>query len=295
MGYQLWTSETTGYRRKGTKLAELLEVFGHGAVTHAIAEPLLCAAAKQMGEDVRKVLLSRGFDVAGVKDSEIGPVIGMVITEQLTSGYVQDQLVEIEKDDLLKIDVPVGELLRFLRYKKRAFIQENSQIRAIVTHADLNKPPIRLYLFGLISLMEMHLQFWIMAQFGKDSWMSRLSNRRLELAKKLHVERQEVDEGISLIDCLQFCDKTSLIVKDQKLLLDLNLGSKTKARELFAAAERLRNDLAHSQLDLAHGTSWELILQCVDAIESLVHRSDQIIEEQADTVREGYRDGLWVA
>ena len=97
-----------------------------------------------------------------------------------------------------------------------------------------------------------------------------------------------------MLDCLQFCDKAALLIGSPNLLATLNLPSKKKANSLLGRAEGLRNDLAHSQLDLAHGTSWEKRIELVENIESLVHHSDEVVEQQARTVSSSHND-LWVA
>lgn len=295
VGYQLWTSETTGYRRRGTKLAELVSVLGSGAVTQTILEPLRCASASEPAVEARRVLLARGFDVAGVQEFESGPVIGMVATQDLTEGVVRDHLNPIQTIDRISDNTPVANLLHLLKCKERVFVASEAKVWGIVTRADLNKPPIRVYLFGLISLLEMHLQFWISAEFAEESWIDHLPVQRLEDAKALQRERHQADAAIGLLDCLQFCDKASLFSRSIGLISKFALGSKSMTRDLLGGAERLRNDLAHSQLDLAHGTSWERILKRVEGIEKFVHTSDQIIEQQAQRLRDGFDDGLWVA
>ena len=76
------------------------------------------------------------------------------------------------------------------------------------------------------------------------------------------------------------------------MITKLNLASKNKARSFFGRAERHRNDLAHSQLDLAHGTSWEAIIELVEKIENVVRRSDEAIEQEVSPLRGG-QNHLW--
>jgi hypothetical protein len=45
MGFQLWTSPVTGYRRAGTRLRELRHLFEDGITARAILEPLQCCHA----------------------------------------------------------------------------------------------------------------------------------------------------------------------------------------------------------------------------------------------------------
>lgn len=294
MGDQLWTSRITGYRRRGTRLAELLPLLGGSVVLRAILEPLQSVALGSSASEMRGILDNRGFDVAGVQESRDGPVLGFVIRENLRSGTIGEYLKRFSDDDLITDQTTIPQLFAILGKTKRAFVTLHREVRGIVTHADLNKPPIRVYLFGLISLLEMHLQFWVSEVYPNGSWEKGMQGARLDTAIDLQARRRQVDGAISLFDCLQFADKAQLVTAQPKMIDTLALGSKSNAKKLLGKAERLRNDLAHSQLDLVHGTSWAVLLDQVQAIEKLIHRSDQIIEEkfrQPDQSRQG---GLWV-
>ena len=45
--------------------------------------------------------------------------------------------------------------------KEFIYVLKGGSIEGIVTRADINKPIVRIYLFGLISLCELHLNYWI--------------------------------------------------------------------------------------------------------------------------------------
>jgi hypothetical protein len=85
-----------------------------------------------------------------------------------------------------------------------------------------------------------------------------------------------------------------LIISIPGLIGKLGVPSKNKARTLLGRAERLRNNLAHSQLDLVQGTTWEKLIDLVEDIQKFVHRSDEVIEEEVRDLRERDSDGLWV-
>lgn len=294
MGYQLWTSEATGYRRRGTRLTELLAVLGSEVTTRSILEPLQSARTHLPAAEARKLLAERGFDLAGVQDREDGPVLGFVLADELQSGTVANHLRPLRAKELISDSTRVSELLSILKQRNHAFVLIGSCVRAIVARADLNKPPIRVYLIGLISLLEMHLQFWITRAYEDETWQLRIKKDRLDEARRLLAERRRHDEAITLLDCLQFCDKALLVANCPELVIKLTLTSKKKAESLFGRAERLRNALAHSQSDLAGGSSWEDLLGRVESIEAFVHRSDEVIEAQVRPVRESFSGGLWL-
>jgi hypothetical protein len=79
------------------------------------------------------------------------------------------------------------------------------------------------------------------------------------------------------------------------MITRLGLSSKKKATSLLGRAERLRNNLAHSQLDLVQGTTWEKLIDLVEAIQALVYRSDDMIEEDVRGLRERDAEEMWVA
>lgn len=90
MGYQLWTSPITGYRRKGTRLSELRAVLGAGITARTILEPLQSCLSNAPATEVALILRERGFDVVGVQDTEKGPVTGFVAADALRGGSIKD-------------------------------------------------------------------------------------------------------------------------------------------------------------------------------------------------------------
>ncbi len=186
MGYELWTSPITGYRRKGTRLSELRSLFGAKIGARAILEPIQCCPAGALATEMRELLGRRGFDVAGVMNEPTGPVIGFVIAKELSEGTVEKHKKPLSVEHLISDATPIADLLRVLRAKERAFVLVGPEVKGIVTLADLNKPPIRVYLFGLVSLLEMHLRYWIRDGYPDGSWKEHLKEKRIENANKLH-------------------------------------------------------------------------------------------------------------
>lgn len=239
------------------------------------------------------MLDQRGFDVAGVQNAPNGPVIGYVACENLIEGRVIDHVIPLGDEDLISDATPVGEVLTVFRRKQRAFVVAGAGVRGIITRADLNKPPVRVYLFGLISLLEMHLRFWARRAYAGETWKKKLSQGRLDAANRLQNERRKRKTEISLLDCLQLCDVSELVVSIADLRNKLELSSKTKAERFLEKAESLRNRLAHSQQDLMEGTSWDELLDIVQTTEALVNKSDEYVEAEV-TLGVNDTTALWV-
>src|ERR1035437_290891 len=139
MGYQLWTSPATGYRRRGTRVDEFLNMLDGCFVIRTILEPLQSCMADGQARDAKFILKERGFDVAGVQESENGPVLGFVFREELGHGGVRDHLKPLNASDLISDGSSFADLFSFLRIKERSFILVGSSVGGIVTRADLNK------------------------------------------------------------------------------------------------------------------------------------------------------------
>ena len=66
MGYQLWTSPLTGYRRKGTRFTSFKQIFIDNVNAKCIYEPLLSCRANSVSGEVKEALQIRGFDVSNL-------------------------------------------------------------------------------------------------------------------------------------------------------------------------------------------------------------------------------------
>jgi hypothetical protein len=282
MGYELWTSPITGYRRRGTRLVELRSVLGAGITARSILEPLQSCPADASAAEMADLLRRRDFDVAGVKAVQDGPVIGFVERDGLTSGLVRDHRKEITADHLVSDATDLPRLLSHLKGRQYAFVSSGPSVEGIVTRADLNKPPVRVYLFGLVSLLEMHLAFWITDGYPSNSWEGKLKRVRLDAAKDVQRMRRRGSEEPALFECLQFCDKRDLVLGHPELPSKMGMGLGADALESLRQAESLRNDLAHSQRDLAGGSSWEEVIGLVEWMETVVQVSDERVESRAE-------------
>jgi hypothetical protein len=293
MGYQLWTSPVTGYRRRGTRLSDFRAGLGQKITAADLFEPLqscpLHAAAAEMNEELAR----RDFDIAGVRADASDQVIGFVQREKLEGGQVSNHVETIDGDAVIAETTSLDDLLELLRARRFLFVRIGGQIKGILTVADLNKPLVRVYFFGLISLLEIHLSYWTAQMFPDDSWKEHLSKGRLTLAEQTRAMRHERGQNLALMDCLQFADRRSLVVLDDQLRKNLGLGSKTKAKEWLSEAEDLRNTLAHSQYDLVSGSSWADAIGLIQLIMDVIGKSDRLVEDHAAEMAQGFIGALW--
>src|SRR6266404_1948569 len=251
MSYQLWVSPSTGYRRRGTRVAELRRLFEQGLTTTVLYEPLRCCHLDDPQDGVSEEMKRLGFDVVGVIEAKGKSPVGYVAGVDLERKTCREALRPFAQSDLVTDSTPLLDLLEVLASSERRFVLARNRVHGIVTRADLQKPPVRILLFGLISLLEMHLTFWAKAAYRGDHWTQGLKAERTKTAAAILKLRAQRNEQISLFDCIQFCDKRDLAIGNDMIREQMKLGSKKTAGKLLRAAERLRDRLAHSQADLA--------------------------------------------
>ncbi len=293
MGFELWTSPLTGYRRHGTRLRDLNDVLGRKIRASAIAEPLKLCSDLAFSEHIAPLLRDLDFDIAGVRTSENSPVLGFVQRTDLTSGRVQDHLQVIDEPRIVAPTTALPVLLDRLSETSFIFVRSKNRITGILTLADLNKPIVRTYFFGLISLLEIHLGYWARTEYPDDEWQVAISKKRLAATIDKQKECLRRGQSLSLFQCLDFGDKKALISKSKKLRQLLSLKSRNKAEDLLSNAESLRNTLAHSQYDLVGGGSWHSLIALVQSIESIISLSDAAVETRALNLASMDLGALW--
>ena len=205
--------------------------------------------------------------------SEDNQTSGYIEKSKLTAGRCRDYITVFHPFQLIADSTPLSDILPIMRQNHWIFVLDKNRVTSIVTRADLQKAPVRLFMFGLITLLEMNMQRIIESFYRRDSWQGFLSPGRLQIAHDLLIERQKRNEAIGLVDCLHFCDKGMLIIRSEEIRKKLGIKSNEKGRQLLKAAEGLRNKLAHAR-DIVAGSTWEEIIDLADNIGSLVQHCE---------------------
>lgn len=283
MGYELWISPNTGIRRKGTTFKELQSIFFDNITTKFIYEPVYSCKLTDESEHVRETLNQKEFDIVGVIN-EKKQIIGYAKRLELTNGLVELFTKEIRISQVISDSTPISLLLNILSDVSFVFVVVNDKVSGIVTRADINKPIVRIYLFGIISLFEMHLNFWISEFHENDSWKEKLKENRLQEANKTYELRKGNNDDLSLLECLQLCDKKT-ILKSTNTFQELFTFSKTQIETLLEDIEKIRNELAHSQNSIISNLVWSEFVNTILKAQIFLFKSEEIVEEKARTVR----------
>jgi hypothetical protein len=259
-----------------SRAQDLRSLFENNITIEYVAEPLKAVPADADAALVLQWMEERDFDVIGIEAKDV--ITGYVERSSLNNGKQSkcgDYQQVFHPSELVASCTPLMKLLPILQQTSRVFVLDCNQVRGIVTCGDLQKAPVRMLLFGLVTLLEMNLLRLVRLYYPQDSWQSVLKSERIDAAKRLWRDSQVRNEATDLLDYLQFCDKRDLILHHPELAGRLELKSKRAAERFFKSAEQLRNRLAHAQ-DLVSGSSWVELISLAEGMEKLLRSCEEI-------------------
>jgi hypothetical protein len=257
-------------------IESLRRIFMEGFVARDIAEPLVSFDACTPVAEVVELMDQRAFDVVGVRRE--GVVVGYVERDDLGRATCGERVRPIQpsiSDAASLADVVLG-----LVDSPRLFVQVLGAVGGIITVSDLQKPPVRMWLFGMISLLEMRMTRLIELKCQGDSWSQYLSESRLQKAKDLLEERKRRNQSLDLIDCLQISDKGQIIARHEELRKITRMQSRRQTEQLIRMLESLRNNLAHSQDIIS--CDWETIVALCRDMQRVIHGTEEVQQVLAD-------------
>lgn len=251
----------------------LRSLFEKNITVNSISEVLDTCKVIDPAQQIKDKMVFKDFDVMGVEEN--GMVTGYVVRDGLGEGTCKEYYRRFCPSELVSESTPLLQTLFIFKDNERLFILEGNRITKVVTLADLQKPPVRMLLFGVVSLLEMHLYRIIRDYFAEDSWKKHLNDKRIQQAEELFLQRKARNEAIQLSDCLQLCDKRDIVLGEQRLRELLGIESKSKGKDFFKKLETLRNNLAHSQ-DLNTQNSWNDMFSLIEQTEKLLEKCEKI-------------------
>jgi hypothetical protein len=252
--------------RDNPRTDRLRRLFLHGFSVLDVAEALCSFDAERPAWAVREFLEERDFDLVGVRRQ--GLVAGYAVREELFDGTLGDYRHDFVADDLVTDGASLAETIRSLDVNGRCFVSRLGQVDSVVTFGDLEKPPVRMWLFGMVTMLEMAISRQLRTEYEGESWGEALTPERLGRARELRDERHRRGREGDLLDCVQFADKATILLKKKGRAEALGFASRRKAGEAFAALQSLRNSLAHTQEIIS--TDWRAVVKLSSSLELLL-------------------------
>jgi hypothetical protein len=233
-----------------------------------IAEPLRSFDSEQKAPGILKKMEELNLYAAGVRID--GFVDGYVLPVDLCKDKLAKCCRQFRKDQVLDGNASLSEVIHVLTRHNYCFVSLLGSVAGIITRADTQKPIVRMWLFGMITIIEMNITERIRAKWDDASWSGLISASRLNKAKELLEERNRRKQNCDLLDCLQFSDKARIIIEDPEELEYLGFTSKRIAKQISKELESLRNNLAHSQDIVTH--DWPQIARMAKRFEKILGR-----------------------
>ena len=253
--------------RRNSSYYDIERLFLRSIVARDIADPLVLFDSQIPTDIVLPTMEEQLIEVAGV--SEKGLVTGYILRPELGAGACGQFAHDFDEAIVLPDSAPLIDLVEALSRRPWVFVRMLGIAGGIVPRNDLLDPPVRMWLFGMITVIEMRFLEMIEKRFGDESWKRLLSPARIEKAAELLEERHRRKQRSTLLECLQFSDKGQIVVRDEILRQQVGFASRHRGDEVIKSLERLRNNLAHSQ-DIV-SSDWDTIVVLVKNLERVIH------------------------
>jgi len=193
---------------------------------------------------IKETMESLDFDVIGINDND--NINGYVEISDLNDLTLSNHIKSFNSSELIEDSIPLFDILKILKRKPRIFVQHENEVWGIITVSDLQKITVRIFLFGLISLLEMKMTQIIRNRYKNNSWKKKLKDNRYESAQKLQMDQKLNNENIELVDYLELSDKKNIILNSEDIMIELGYKKKY-LKGILGSSINLRNTLAHSR------------------------------------------------
>lgn len=154
--------------------------------------------------------------------------------------------------EIIGDDAGFTEVIQTLSHHNHCFVRIFDSVAGVIMRSDIEHPFMRMWLFGIITMMEMQIMPIIEKLWPGESWKKLVSPGRLAKAEAMFGERLRRNQQTSLLACLQLSDKMQILMESEAVREDLGFPSKKLAGKVCKDFESLRNNLAHAQKIVTH-------------------------------------------
>ena len=243
-------------------------LFTEGFTVLDISEALISFDADRDAAEVQRFMAEKNLSIIGIRKD--GVVAGYTTKDKLAGGKCGDHIHTFDDKMVLSATSSLQEVMEALSANRYCFVSVLGKVGGIVSRTDIQKPPVRMWLFGMITIMEMFMVRTIEKLYPHGSWQQEVSEGRLKKAEEILRERQRRNQDARLIDCLQFSNKGYILIKNPVLRKDFGFESMGVAKRAVKDLESLRNNLAHAQ-DI-FTDSWAAVVTMATRVNKIMTR-----------------------
>jgi nucleotide-binding universal stress UspA family protein len=259
------SSHEPTFQSSGNRISpHLLRFFAQGFTAADIAEPVHSVDQGSSAVELAALMDEIGIDLVCLRyRGEIQGYLRRNDLHNAEDGYRRPFRI----DQLLKGERPLLQVIRALSLHDVIFITVFGSVAGCIRRTDINKPVVRMWLFGILTLLEAEFGRLIDECYPDDSWRNLLSAGRLGKAVDFQVERQRCKQPCALSACLQFTDKLQIMSNHPRGLHLLGVDSRRSALQVAKDLGSLRNNLAHAQNIATH--DWGSITRIAEGMRNL--------------------------
>lgn len=223
----------------------MYRLFSNAFTAQDIAEAIRSFDADKTCQNITEIMDYHEESIVCIRN--MGKIQGYVRRNDLKHGKCGEHIRFFRHDQVLSGDASLSDVVHTLTLHQYGFITTLGDISGYFSRSDMNKPVVRMWLFGIITFIEMEFMNIIEERYPKESWHPFVSEGRLQKAVEMKEERSRRNQECKLLECLQLSDKGQILIQDDDIIQQLGMESRRNARKLIRELESLRNNLAHAQ------------------------------------------------
>ncbi|MCU0290833.1 MAG: HD domain-containing protein [Thermoanaerobaculaceae bacterium] len=219
---------------------------------------------------VAEVMRAQGLEVAGILED--GEPVGYLSGAARGDDSIVPQTRPFSPALIVEDDASFADVIQILTRYRWCFVLAYGRVAGVIGRSDLQRPVVRMWLFGLLTGLEINLTRQIESAWPGDAWTPHLPAERLAKTEGLRAERKRRGQNPRLVDCLQLGDKVHLVLNHPGLLESLGAKTRSQAKKALSEIQSLRDNLAHAQ-DFVE-QDWPAIVRLNLRVDEILKRED---------------------
>ena len=238
--------------------------------------------------DAAAWLNENGYDAAPVYAHN--DPIGFIHTDDVTTDddgdTLDDHLTTLTIDYMISGDTPFAAVLSALIDNPVYFLGGPNHVTGILTRADLNTAPVRIYLFDRITYLEEHLRELVLEK--KPDWKNTpVTRNELDDIKDRYEDAQAANVALEEIHYASFSALETIVASVEACWEACGFSTKGGAGSRLHEVTDLRNDVAHANL-LVENTDSNEFLSSGRTTENLSNTLETIDQVLSNLQEAGY-------
>ncbi len=242
--------------------------------------------------DASAWLDENGYDAAPVyaDNNPTGFIHKNDVTTNDDGDTLNDHLTPLTIDYMISGDTAFTDVLSALIKKPVYFLGGHNHVTGILTRADLNTAPARIYLFDRITYLEEHLRELILDK--KPDWKNTpVTTDELDGIEDRYADAQAANVALDELHYAQFSTLETIATSVESCWQTCGFSTKGGADSRLQEVTQLRNDVAHANL-LIENTDSNEFLSSGRTTENLYNTLETIHKALSNLQDAGYDPGL---